>query len=280
MEKTKNSLIQKIVFIMFGLLLLSAMLFGTMCYYSYLTIEKNTDEEIEHLLSVYASSLEHSLNSNDMNLLTIAQEQSSLEKLSNEDEAKRYFAAVHLMDLVKRLRSNNDSVDMLLATGNLGNSLSDTSARMKLAQRDEIIAFMNQNREERKNGEEVPTGTKGWILQEVGETLYLTRTYDTLDYSVSAWIKLDSLSEKIRELEENSKRHLFFADSYGKCIGSVIPEDNYEKWKQEGKQWSCFIGEVGLQIVCFEDNENTFEKVSLIQEIVLLSISSMLAILL
>ena len=69
------------------------------------------------------------LNSTDNNLLSIAQEQKSLEELSNAEEARRYYAATDLLDIIKRLRSNNDTVDMLIAIGNYENDVSDASAK-------------------------------------------------------------------------------------------------------------------------------------------------------
>ena len=53
---------------------------------------------------------------------------------------------------------------MLLASGNYDDSVSDANKSLSLTQRDEIIAFMKEKRAERKLGEKVPTGTKGWFF--------------------------------------------------------------------------------------------------------------------
>ena len=47
------------------------------------------------------------------------------------------------------------------------------------------------------------------VFQRVGDTDYLMRTYDTLDYSVSAWVTLENLVEAVRKMEEGSGRHIF-----------------------------------------------------------------------
>lgn len=281
MERMGKSFIHKIVFVMGVLLLLNTIIFGTVWGYSNNVLEKNMDAEVSHLLNVYAGALENSLAASDMNLLNIAQEQSSLEELSNPDDAKRYYAAVHILDLVKRLRSNNDGVDMLLAAGNYADSVSDASARMKLTQRDEIISYMKKVRDERKNGGRIPTGTSGWVLRQVGETLYLVRTYDTQDYSVSAWVKMESLEEMIRRLEENTGRHLFFTDREGKCIGKVEAGSEYtfEECAKRSGRWSQPVGKSGISLVCFAERADICDQMPLIPALSLVVILGMMGLL-
>ena len=184
MWQKNNSLIAKIMLFMSGLLVLSGIILLTLLRYTGDVLAENRQKEIGHLLNIYETSLEYGLNSTDNNLLSIAQEQKSLEELSNAEEARRYYAATDLLDIIKRLRSNNDTVDMLIAIGNYENDVSDASARLTVKDRDAIIAYMNDRRAERKDGEKMPTGTQGWIVVTVGKEQYLLRSYDTQDYSL------------------------------------------------------------------------------------------------
>ena len=118
MRQKNNSLIVKIMFVMSGLLILGGAILLTLWRFTNNVLAENQQEEIGHLLNIYEASLEYGLHSTDNNLLSIAQEQKSLEELSNAEEAKRYYAATDLLDIIKRLRSNNDTVDMLIAIGN------------------------------------------------------------------------------------------------------------------------------------------------------------------
>ena len=118
MWQKNNSLIAKIMLFMSGLLVLSGIILLTLLRYTGDVLAENRQKEIGHLLNIYETSLEYGLNSTDNNLLSIAQEQKSLEELSNAEEARRYYAATDLLDIIKRLRSNNDTVDMLIAIGN------------------------------------------------------------------------------------------------------------------------------------------------------------------
>lgn len=182
---------------MSGLLVLSGIILLTLLRYTGDVLAENRQKEIGHLLNIYETSLEYGLNSTDNNLLSIAQEQKSLEELSNAEEARRYYAATDLLDIIKRLRSNNDTVDMLIAIGNYENDVSDASARLTVKDRDAIIAYMNDRRAERKDGEKMPTGTQGWIVVTVGKEQYLLRSYDTQDYSAAAWIKADTFLDQV-----------------------------------------------------------------------------------
>ncbi|MDO4333232.1 MAG: histidine kinase [Eubacteriales bacterium] len=281
MEKMGKSFIRKIILMMGALLLLNAAILGMVWGYSNNVLEENVDAEVSHLLNVYAGALENSLAASDMNLLNIAQEQSSLEELSSPSDTNRYYAAVHLLELVKRLRSNNDGVDMLLAAGNYEDSVSDASARMKLTQRDEIISFMEQRREERKTGGRAPTGTSGWVLQQVGDTLYLTRIYDTQEYSVSAWVKTESLAAAVRKLEEDGERYLFLTDSEGNCIGEVSagsmsgPAED----KKQSRQWSRPVGTSGMELVCLVEKTDIYGQMPLISALSLAVIFGMMGLL-
>ena len=146
MWQKNNSLIAKIMLFMSGLLVLSGIILLTLLRYTGDVLAENRQKEIGHLLNIYETSLEYGLNSTDNNLLSIAQEQKSLEELSNAEEARRYYAATDLLDIIKRLRSNNDTVDMLIAIGNYENDVSDASARLTVKDRDAIIAYMNDRR--------------------------------------------------------------------------------------------------------------------------------------
>ena len=220
MWQKNNSLIAKIMLFMSGLLVLSGIILLTLLRYTGDVLAENRQKEIGHLLNIYETSLEYGLNSTDNNLLSIAQEQKSLEELSNAEEARRYYAATDLLDIIKRLRSNNDTVDMLIAIGNYENDVSDASARLTVKDRDAIIAYMNDRRAERKDGEKMPTGTQGWIVVTVGKEQYLLRSYDTQDYSAAAWtlfsiryygwnmIRTGSWHWKIRKGYGSPERHM------------------------------------------------------------------------
>lgn len=129
MWQKNNSLIAKIMLFMSGLLVLSGIILLTLLRYTGDVLAENRQKEIGHLLNIYETSLEYGLNSTDNNLLSIAQEQKSLEELSNAEEARRYYAATDLLDIIKRLRSNNDTVDMLIAIGNYENDVSDAQCK-------------------------------------------------------------------------------------------------------------------------------------------------------
>lgn len=159
MQCRRNSMIIKIIVFMSGLLILSGIILVTLWRYTSGVLADNQQKEIQQLLNIYATNLEYSLYSTDNNLLSIAQEQKALEQLSSEDEADRYYATTELLDIIKRLRSNNDAVDMLVAIGNFRNDVSDASARLMVKDRDDIIEYMNARREERKEGGKMPTGT-------------------------------------------------------------------------------------------------------------------------
>lgn len=158
MKEMGNSFIRRIIAMMGGLVILTFIILVAVWLYSGSVLEANEEDEISRLLRVYADSMEYSLSNTDMNLLTIAQEQSILEELSNPREAKRYYASMQILDLIRRLRSNNEGVDMLLAVGNYEDSASDAGAGMTVRQRDEILSFMRERREERKKAEKRPRG--------------------------------------------------------------------------------------------------------------------------
>ena len=174
-----NSLVTKVIILMSEILILSGVILLTMLRYTSNVLAENQQEEIQHLLNIYATTLEYSLHTTDNNLLSIAQEQKSLEQLSAKEEASRYYATADLIDIIKRLRSNNDTVDMLVAIGNYENNASDASSRLTIEDRDNIIKYMEDWRSERKEGGKMPTGTQGWISVVVGESRYLVRSYDT-----------------------------------------------------------------------------------------------------
>lgn len=282
MNRVGNSFIRRIVLVMGGLVALTFLILGSVWRYYGSVLEKNREDEISHLLKVYADSLDFGLSNTDMNLLTIAQEQSLLEELSNPDEAKRYYASMQLLDLIRRLRSNNEGVDMLLTVGNYADSVSDAGAGMTLQQRDEIVSFMEKRREERKEGGRIPTGTKGWVVQRTGETVYLLRTYDALDYSVSAWIRLDSLVENIRRLEENSDKHIFLLGKENAVLGSSRQEDagEYENLRKMSKGWEQPVGNRGLVLICLMENSSVYGQMQLMPVMIFMIILMMLALLL
>ena len=82
MWQKNNSLIAKIMLFMSGLLVLSGIILLTLLRYTGDVLAENRQKEIGHLLNIYETSLEYGLNSTDNNLLSIAQEQKSLEELS------------------------------------------------------------------------------------------------------------------------------------------------------------------------------------------------------
>ena len=81
MDISEKSFVHRIMSVMGGLIFLTVMILETVWLYTGKVIRENTDEEIRHLLKVYADSLEYSLQQTDSNLLTIAQEQNLLEDL-------------------------------------------------------------------------------------------------------------------------------------------------------------------------------------------------------
>ena len=81
MRQKNNSLIAKIVLFMSGLLVLSGIILLTLLRYTGDVLAENRQKGIGHLLNIYETSLEYGLNSTDNNLLSIAQEQKSLEEL-------------------------------------------------------------------------------------------------------------------------------------------------------------------------------------------------------
>ena len=194
---------------MSGLLILSGIILVTLWRYTSGVLADNQQKEIQQLLNIYATNLEYSLYSTDNNLLSIAQEQKALEQLSSEDEADRYYATTELLDIIKRLRSNNDAVDMLVAIGNFRNDVSDASTRLMVKDRDDIIEYMNARREERKEGGKMPTGTQGWISVVIEEEKYLVRSYDTQDYSAAAWIKAETFLNQVGKLEHDTNRKIW-----------------------------------------------------------------------
>lgn len=282
MEKIGKSFIYRISWMMVCLLILVTMVLGIVWKYFNGVLERNVDEETRHLLSVYANSMEYSLNSTDMNLLTIVQQKNYLEELSNPDEARRYYASVHLLELLKWLRFNNDSVDMLLAGGNYENYVSDTGGRIKIKEQDEIINFMNRRRGERKEEGEVFSGTEGYIFQEVGGIKYLVRMYETEAYSVSAWVRTETLMDSMRKLENHSDRHLFLADRAGVCMESISGQEEALPGarQQNGRIWRQPVGEKGMQLVCYMEAADIYRQISLIPRIILCSIFGMIVLLL
>lgn len=259
MWQKNNSLIAKIMLFMSGLLVLSGIILLTLLRYTGDVLAENRQKEIGHLLNIYETSLEYGLNSTDNNLLSIAQEQKSLEELSNAEEARRYYAATDMLDIIKRLRSNNDTVDMLIAIGNYENDVSDASARLTVKDRDAIIAYMNDRRAERKDGEKMPTGTQGWIVVTVGKEQYLLRSYDTQDYSAAAWIKADTFLDQVLRLEHDTNRILALEDKEGVRIAGEAYEGtkSMEVWRKE-------IGKYHLILVCTVEGNTIYEQIPLL----------------
>ena len=269
-----NSLIAKIMLFMSGLLVLSGIILLTLLRYTGDVLAENRQKEIGHLLNIYETSLEYGLNSTDNNLLSIAQEQKSLEELSNAEEARRYYAATDLLDIIKRLRSNNDTVDMLIAIGNYENDVSDASARLTVKDRDAIIAYMNDRRAERKDGEKMPTGTQGWIVVTVGKEQYLLRSYDTQDYSAAAWIKADTFLDQVLRLEHDTNRILALEDKEGVRIAGEAYEGtkSMEVWRKE-------IGKYHLILVCTVEGNTIYEQIPLLPVAILSIVLLMIGLL-
>lgn len=274
MWQKNNSLIAKIMLFMSGLLVLSGIILLTLLRYTGDVLAENRQKEIGHLLNIYETSLEYGLNSTDNNLLSIAQEQKSLEELSNAEEARRYYAATDLLDIIKRLRSNNDTVDMLIAIGNYENDVSDASARLTVKDRDAIIAYMNDLRAERKDGEKMPTGTQGWIVVTVGKEQYLLRSYDTQDYSAAAWIKADTFLDQVLRLEHDTNRILALEDKEGVRIAGEAYEGtkSMEVWRKE-------IGKYHLILVCTVEGNTIYEQIPLLPVAILSIVLLMIGLL-
>lgn len=274
MWQKNNSLIAKIMLFMSGLLVLSGIILLTLLRYTGDVLAENRQKEIGHLLNIYETSLEYGLNSTDNNLLSIAQEQKSLEELSNAEEARRYYAEIDLLDIIKRLRSNNDTVDMLIAIGNYENDVSDASARLTVKDRDAIIAYMNDRRAERKDGEKMPTGTQGWIVVTVGNEQYLLRSYDTQDYSAAAWIKADTFLDQVLRLEHDTNRILALEDKEGVRIAGEAYEGtkSMEVWRKE-------IGKYHLILVCTVEGNTIYEQIPLLPVAILSIVLLMIGLL-
>lgn len=274
MWQKNNSLIAKIMLFMSGLLVLSGIILLTLLRYTGDVLAENRQKEIGHLMNIYETSLEYGLNSTDNNLLSIAQEQKSLEELSNAEEARRYYAATDLLDIIKRLRSNNDTVDMLIAIGNYENDVSDASARLTVKDRDAIIAYMNDRRAERKDGEKMPTGTQGWIVVTVGKEQYLLRSYDTQDYSAAAWIKADTFLDQVLRLEHDTNRILALEDKEGVRIAGEAYEGtkSMEVWRKE-------IGKYHLILVCTVEGNTIYEQIPLLPVAILSIVLLMIGLL-
>ncbi len=274
MWQKNNSLIAKIMLFMSGLLVLSGIILLTLLRYTGDVLAENRQKEIGHLLNIYETSLEYGLNSTDNNLLSIAQEQKSLEELSNAEEARRYYAATDLLDIIKRLRSNNDTVDMLIAIGNYENDVSDASARLTVKDRDAIIAYMNDRRAERKDGEKMPTGTQGWIVVTVGKEQYLLRSYDTQDYSAAAWIKADTFLDQVLRLEHDTNRILALEDKEGVRIAGEAYEGtkSMEVWRKE-------ILKYHLILVCTVEGNTIYEQIPLLPVAILSIVLLMIGLL-
>lgn len=274
MWQKNNSLIAKIMLFMSGLWVLSGIILLTLLRYTGDVLAENRQKEIGHLLNIYETSLEYGLNSTDNNLLSIAQEQKSLEELSNAEEARRYYAATDLLDIIKRLRSNNDTVDMLIAIGNYENDVSDASARLTVKDRDAIIAYMNDRRAERKDGEKMPTGTQGWIVVTVGKEQYLLRSYDTQDYSAAAWIKADTFLDQVLRLEHDTNRILALEDKEGVRIAGEAYEGtkSMEVWRKE-------IGKYHLILVCTVEGNTIYEQIPLLPVAILSIVLLMIGLL-
>ena len=274
MWQKNNSLIAKIMLFMSGLLVLSGIILLTLLRYTGDVLAENRQKEIGHLLNIYETSLEYGLNSTDNNLLSIAQEQKSLEELSNAEEARRYYAATDLLDIIKRLRSNNDTVDMLIAIGNYENDVSDASARLTVKDRDAIIAYMNDRRAERKDGEKMPTGTQGWIVVTVGKDQYLLRSYDTQAYSAAAWIKADTFLDQVLRLEHDTNRILALEDKEGVRIAGEAYEGtkSMEVWRKE-------IGKYHLILVCTVEGNTIYEQIPLLPVAILSIVLLMIGLL-
>lgn len=274
MWQKNNSLIAKIMLFMSGLLVLSGIILLTLLRYTGDVLAENRQKEIGHLLNIYETSLEYGLNSTDNNLLSIAQEQKSLEELSNAEEARRYYAATDMLDIIKRLRSNNDTVDMLIAIGNYENDVSDASARLTVKDRDAIIAYMNDRRAERKDGEKMPTGTQGWIVVTVGKEQYLLRSYDTQDYSAAAWIKADTFLDQVLRLEHDTNRILALEDKEGVRIAGEAYEGtkSMEVWRKE-------IGKYHLILVCTVEGNTIYEQIPLLPVAILSIVLLMIGLL-
>lgn len=262
------------MFVMSGLLILGGAILLTLWRFTNNVLAENQQEEIGHLLNIYEASLEYGLHSTDNNLLSIAQEQKSLEELSNAEEAKRYYAATDLLDIIKRLRSNNDTVDMLIAIGNYENNVSDASARLTMQDRDAIIAYMNERRLERKEGEKMPTGTQGWIVVTVGEEQYLLRSYDTRDYSAAAWIKADTFLEQILRLEHDTNRTLTLENAQG-----VLLAGEAYKGTKPTRSWRQDIGKYNLVLVCTVERNTIYEQIPFLPAVILLIVVLMIGLL-
>lgn len=265
-KKIENSFIRRIVWMMAGLLLLDVLILGAVWKYSNSVLERNMDEDITHLLNIYATALETVLDNTDANLITLARERGSLEELSNPDDANRYYASMRIAEKIQSLCSYNDGVDMLLAIGNYANDVSDASGRMTVFQRDEIIDFMEEKREKRRLEGKLPTGTSGYVQEEVGTTQYLLRTYDTQTYSISAWIQVETLISMLRKMDRSSGRHIFLLNGEGKCIGAILEKDaeKFEDQQNGGRTWKSEIGRGGLTLVCCVETSDLYGQISLI----------------
>lgn len=266
MKKTGNSLIHRIIWMMAGLLLLDVAALGAVWKYSNSVLEKNMNEDISHLLNIYAGTLKNALDSTDDNLIAVARERGSLEELSNANEASRYYASMNVAERIQSLCSYNDSVDMLLAIGNYANDISDASSRMNIFQREEIVAYMEKKREKRKLEGQLPTGTSGYIQEKVGDTQYLFRTYDTQTYSISAWIQVETLTALLREMDRDSGRHIFLLNEEEACIGNVLEADagKIGVYQADCRVWKSEIGAGGLSLVCFVQPSDIYGQISLI----------------
>ena len=269
-----NSLVTKVIILMSEILILSGVILLTMLRYTSNVLAENQQEEIQHLLNIYATTLEYSLHTTDNNLLSIAQEQKSLEQLSAKEEASRYYATADLIDIIKRLRSNNDTVDMLVAIGNYENNASDASSRLTIEDRDNIIKYMEDWRNERKEGGKMPTGTQGWISVVVGESRYLVRSYDTQDYSAAAWIKADTFLNQVGRMEQETNRTLTLENLEGIEIsaGKKLGDNRTNTWKQE-------IGKYNLMLVCAVEKSTVWDQIPFLPFSILAIVTLMIGLL-
>ena len=90
------------------------------------------------------------------------------------------------------------------------------------------------------------------------------RTYDTLDYSVSAWVTLENLVEAVRKMEEGSGRHIFLISEEENVLGAILEGDEiqYTEILENGRVWRQSVSERQLSLVCV--SEKTEEKMQAI----------------
>lgn len=120
------------------------------------------------------------------------------------------------------------------------------------------------------------------MTQKVGETHYLMRSFDAMDYSVSAWVRLDSFLDNIRKLEKEYGKHIFLVGQGKEMLASVgrNEEGLYESLSAEGKKWEQPIGKRGIALVCLVDRESIYDQIQFMPLLILLIILMMFGLLL